>query len=322
MGIKKLSKYILEDNIIQTIDIQNLAYKRVAIDISILLYQIIISIRNSGDDLRNNKGEVTSHILGLFNKTVWLINNKIIPIFIFDGKPPEFKYGTIKNRKEIRMKAKEKLKLCTDEKEKIKYLKRSTYLTGIQIEQSKELLDLMGIPYLQAKGEADVLCAKLSEYNYVDYVFTEDMDILTFGASKIIKNLFGKSPIYVIDKLQVLKKYDVSYKQFIIFCIILGCDYHNINFKISKEEALEIAKEYKYFSDINYNCKKINSKLVESIFDYFYNQEHKIKNFNLEFPKPELLYILVKRYGLLKQKIFWKINLLNKNIFELKQFNF
>ena len=221
MGIKKLSKYIKENYLYHNVDIKELKFKKIAIDISILLYQICISIRNTGDDLKNTQGEITSHILGLFNKTVWLISNDIIPIFIFDGKPPDIKKNTIKSRKEIRLKALEKLNNCDDEKERIKYLKKSTNITRNQIQQSKELLDFMGIPYLQADGEADILCAKLSAHDIVDYVFTEDMDILTFGAKKIIKNLFSKKPIEIIDKNFVLHKFKLSQKQFIIFFLKL-----------------------------------------------------------------------------------------------------
>ena len=319
MGIKKLSKFIKENNISTEIKIKELAYKKIAIDISVLLYQIIISIRNSGDDLRNKQGEVTSHILGLFNKTVWLINNNIIPIFIFDGKPPEFKYDTIKNRKDIRKKAEEKLKECSNEKDRIKYLKRTTSITSKQIQESKELLDLMGIPYLQAVGEADVLCAKLSENNIVDYVFTEDMDILTFGAKKIVKKLFNKGPIEVVEKINILKHFDLTYKQFIIFCIILGCDYHNIIFKMSLEQALEKSKNYIFFEDIHFQYKKLHKSIIQDIYNYF-NNSYEIKDIKIELKTPDkdLLNILLKKYSLIKKKILWKVNILNKNIKHLK----
>lgn len=314
MGIKKLSKYIKENNISYEINVIDLQYKKIAIDISVLLYQIIISIRNSGDDLRNNKGDITSHILGLFNKTVWLITHKIIPIFIFDGKPPKFKESTIKNRRDIRKKAQEKLKICNNELDRIKYFKRTTHLTSKQINESKELLDLMGIPYLQADGEADILCAKLSEDNIVDYVFTEDMDILTFGATKIVKNLFNKNKIEVIDKNKLLKTFDLTHKQFIIFCIILGCDYHNITFKINLDLALKLAKSYKFFSDIKHNFKILDEIIIKEIYNYF-NNSISINKINIQLKKPneKLLDILIKKYNLVKKKIFWKIDILNKN---------
>jgi len=320
MGIKKLSKYIIEDNLDSSINLNNLAYKKVAIDISVLLYQIIISIRNSGDDLRNNKGDVTSHILGLFNKSVWLISNNILPVFIFDGVPPDFKNNTIQTRRDIKKKAYEKLQACDNEKDRIKYLKRTTTITKKQIEESKELLSLMGIPYLQAKGEADILCAKLCEKNIVDFVLTEDMDILTFGASRIIKNIFRKGNIKVIQKLAILKKYDITYKQFIIFCIILGCDYHHINLKCSKTQALELSKKYVFGNNIIFENRKIPFELVKLIFDYFYdNKQYDDFDYTIQLstPSPDLLNILVKKYCLIKKKIYWKVNLLNKSIKKL-----
>lgn len=320
MGIKKLSKFIIEDNLDSSINLSNLAHKRVAIDISVLLYQIIISIRNSGDDLRNNKGEVTSHILGLFNKTVWLVSNNILPVYVFDGIPPDFKSNTIQTRRDIKKKAFEKLQNCDNEKDRIKYLKRTTSISKKQIEESKELLTLMGIPYLQAKGEADILCAKLCEKNYVDFVLTEDMDILTFGADKIIKNIFRKGNIKVIHKLAILKKYDITYKQFIIFCIILGCDYHSINLKCSKKQALQLAKNYTPGKDIIFENRKISNDLINLIFNYFYkNNQYDDLNYTLKLSKPssELQNILVTKYCLIKKKIYWKVNLLNKSIKKL-----
>ena len=71
MGIKNLLKFLSEySNIIQEKDIKTYYGKRIAIDISIIMYQVVIAIRNSGSDLINNKGEICSHILGLFNKTL------------------------------------------------------------------------------------------------------------------------------------------------------------------------------------------------------------------------------------------------------------
>lgn len=326
MGIKKLSKYTKENNLYTKINLEDLAFKKIAIDISVLLYQIIISIRNSGDDLRNNKGEITSHILGLFNKTVWLIQHNIIPIFVFDGKSPEFKKHTIKNRKLSRIKAQEKLNKCTNNEDRIKYLKRTVSITKTQIKQSKELLDLMGIPYLQATGEADILCAKLSAENIVDYVLTEDMDILTFGASKIIKNLFKKNRIEIVDKLKLLKYYDLTYNQFVITCILLGCDYHTKNLKINISQAVNLSRSYQYFTDIEFDNKILSKNIIQPIFYYFSESiyEYDLTNFKiiLNLPNNNLLNILVKKYNLIKSRINWKVEILNNKLEYLKSINF
>ena len=112
MGIKCLLKFINEQSdLIQNVDNSKYKFKRIAIDISILIYRIIISVRNSGADYTNQQGEITTHILGLFNKTIELLNCNIIPVYIFDGKPPELKNKTLENRKQIKKKALEKLYL-------------------------------------------------------------------------------------------------------------------------------------------------------------------------------------------------------------------
>jgi DNA excision repair protein ERCC-5 len=47
----------------------------------------------------------------------------------------------------------------------------------------------MGIPYIEAPEEADSQCAWLVKNGFASSVLTEDMDILTFGANKIYRNL-------------------------------------------------------------------------------------------------------------------------------------
>ena len=110
-------------HLIKKIDCDNFNGNRVAIDISILLYQVIIAIRNSGADLTNQKGDITSHILGLFNKTIYLLKMKILPIYVFDGKPPDFKAKVIQNRKSVKQRAFKKLEDKLSREEQIKYFK-------------------------------------------------------------------------------------------------------------------------------------------------------------------------------------------------------
>lgn len=227
MGIKCLLKFINDTpELIQDVDNSKYKFKRIAIDISILIYKIVISVRNSGADYTNQKGEITSHILGLFNKTIELLNYGIIPVYVFDGKPPNIKSKTLENRKQIRRKALEKLEQAQTDEDKIKYLKRSSSISKEQWEQCKELLDLMGIPYINAPEEADSQCAYLAKNGLVDGVLTEDMDILTFGSTKIIRNLTShKVSTSEICLEKILSHFNFNQEEFIEFCILLGCDY-------------------------------------------------------------------------------------------------
>ena len=323
MGIKNLLKFLKEyPNLVKSSSIESYNGKKVAIDISILLYQVVISVRNTGTDLTNNQGEITSHILGLFNKTIILLKRNIIPIYVFDGCPPELKKNVLSNRKKNRLKAYEKMMKAKTEEERIKYFKRCVNITNEQIKQSQELLELMGIPYIVASEEADSQCAYLSKKGLVDGVFTEDMDILTFGANKIIRNLTSyKKNTIEISLSDVLNKLELVYEEFIDFCILLGCDYcigindihPNIIFKYFKETkdinlTLKLLKKdgYKVPDKLNYyNSKKYFIECRSNKYiDY--------KNINLKEPKMiDLENLLVHKYSLIKSKIDKKLLFLN-----------
>ena len=86
------------------VEFENLMGKKVAIDGFNALYQFLASIRQpDGTPLMDSKGRVTSHLSGLFYRTINLLEKGIKPMYVFDGEPPEFK----KRERERRMKMKE-----------------------------------------------------------------------------------------------------------------------------------------------------------------------------------------------------------------------
>lgn len=330
MGIKNLLKFLTEkSNIIKKIDINEYYGKKIAIDISILIYQIVISIRNSGADLTNSKGEITSHILGLFNKTIYFLEKGIIPIYVFDGKPPLLKKKIIDARKQVKQKAIEKLKNVKSNEEKIKFFKRSVTITSVQMNQCRELLRIMGIPYVDAPEEADSELSYLCRENMVYAVLTEDMDILTFGSPRIIRNLFSnkKNPIE-IELNTTLQKLNINYEEFIELCILFGCDYcqHLNNIKISKlydtyVKFKSIDKTINKLKSEGYNIPDAFSVEYNDAKDYFLDYKYspvlpenlKLKNPNTD----ELLNLLVNKYGFVKFKL---INKINKLLFYYNKF--
>jgi len=331
MGIKCLLKFINESpELIQQVDNSKYKFKRIAIDISILIYKIIISVRNSGADYTNQQGEVTSHILGLFNKTIELLKLNIIPVYVFDGKPPNIKSKILENRKQIRKKALEKLEYATTEEDKIKYLKRSSSISKEQWEQCKELLELMGIPYINAPEEADSQCAYLAKNGFVEGVLTEDMDILTFGSTKIIRNLTShKVPTTEIVLDNLLNHLDLNQEEFIDFCILLGCDYCNgiseykpniIYEYFSKNKSIE--KTIKAMKNDNMNIS--NDIQYKDTKKYFLNPNVTpilLNQLKMTEPKYDILLSkLVNNYGLIKFLIKQKLEKLRKYYEVLKEY--
>jgi flap endonuclease-1 len=230
MGIKGLMKIIqtvAPDAIIEK-DYSNFAGTTVALDMLLIIYKFVIAIRGRGDDLHREDGQMTSHIHGSLCKLVNMIKYGIIPIPIFDGKSPDIKDETLRERKDKKIEASKKLCLLDDKitkSEKIKLYKRSFNITNDHITDVKRLVNLMGFICVQAPGEADSQCAALNIKGVVDAVVTEDMDVLVFGAKKMLRKFSNKNKVIQIDHDRILKDMDLTESQFIDICILLGSDY-------------------------------------------------------------------------------------------------
>ena len=320
MGIKNLLKFLSSyPNLLVEKNPSDYNNKKIAIDISILIYQVVIAIRNSGSDLTNDKGEITSHILGLFNKTLSFLEKGIIPVYVFDGKPPQLKQKILDTRKMIRKKAMIRLEdNDISDIDRIKYFKRCVSITREQIDQCRELLELMGIPYIDAIEEADAQLSYLCKTNMVYAVLTEDMDILTFGSPRIIRNLTSSKKIPLeIELNKVLETLNITYEQFTELCILFGCDYCPSMSEIKPNIIYEIYMKHKNI-EMTLNCLRELNYNVPDSFEYIEAKKYFISNeniinttndFKLKEPQIEkLLELLVNKYGLIKYKVVNKLN--------------
>ena len=269
MGIKNLSALLnlYAPNSISKKQFKDFENKKIVLDASLLIYSYVIAIRNTSADLINTSGDITSHIHAVVSKTLLYLDNQIIPIFVFDGKPPDLKNNVLDKRKNDRQIAKKLLEDVDDDDttRKIKLFKKSTVITSKQMEQCKEILRVMGIPVIEAPEESDSQCASLTINNDVYGVGSEDMDILTFGAKKLLRNISSskKNEIVEYDLSKVLNELQYSYEQFIDLCILLGCDYVEHIDGIGIKKAKEIIDEYKSIE--NYLIKSpdvINEKHI------------------------------------------------------------
>lgn len=103
MGIKGLTALLSQNapNSIKEHDIKTLFGRKVAIDASMSIYQFLIAVRQKdGEMLTNDAGETTSHLMGLFYRTLRIVENGIKPVYVFDGKPPELKKGVVSTLQE------------------------------------------------------------------------------------------------------------------------------------------------------------------------------------------------------------------------------
>ncbi|KYC53045.1 MAG: Flap endonuclease 1 [Candidatus Methanofastidiosum methylothiophilum] len=250
----------------QKIDISELKGKRVAIDAYNALYQFLSIIRQrDGTPLKNSKGEISSHLSGLFYRTVNFVEQGIRPIYVFDGKPPELKFQTIEKRKEIKEEAKDKYldaKARGDYTEAKKYSQMTSSLNADMIRSSKELLEAMGIPYLDSPSEGEAQAAYLTLKGDADLSASQDYDSILFGTPTLVRNLTitGKRKVpgkdlfvdvvpEIISSNNIYNSLQISREELIQVAILIGTDYNPGGIKgIGPKKAIDIVKSGK-FSD-------------------------------------------------------------------------
>ncbi|GAA5926386.1 multifunctional nuclease RAD27 [Sporobolomyces koalae] len=260
MGIKGLTALISDQapNAMKQVDIKSLFGRKIAIDASMSIYQFLIAVRQQdGQQLMNEAGETTSHLMGLFYRTLRMVENDLKPCYVFDGKPPQLKSNVLKKRFSNRQEAKEdeveaKETGTTEDVDKLS--RRQVKVTKEHNDECKRLLTLMGIPWVEAPSEAEAQCAELCRGGLVYGAGSEDMDTLTFNSPILLRHLTfseaRKMPIDVITLDNVLQGLELTMEKFIDMCMLCGCDYLEPIKGVGAKTALKLVKEYDSMDEI------------------------------------------------------------------------
>lgn len=253
MGIHGLSKLIADHAPGATKEgkFEQFFGRKIAIDASMSIYQFLVAVRQEENSLTNAEGVVTSHLNGMFYRTVRMLEAGIKPAYVFDGKPPTMKGGELAKRHVRAAEATaglDKAREAGNQEDIEKFSKRTVRATQQQSLDCKRLLQLMGVPVIDAPCEAESTCAALCAAEKVWAVGTEDMDALTFGASVLLRHLTSadakKVPPMEYHLADVLAGLGLSMAQFIDMCILCGCDYTDKIKGIGPETALKKVREY------------------------------------------------------------------------------
>ncbi|MCS3923468.1 flap endonuclease-1 [Methanosalsum natronophilum] len=241
--------------------IEDLHNKKVAFDAHNVLYQFLSIIRQrDGTPLKDSNGLITSHLSGIFYRFLYIMEEGIKPIFVFDGNPPELKRETLDRRKERRQKAQHKWDEAVEkglEEEAFKYSQASVKLDDYIIESSKELLNCLGIPFVEAPGEGEAQAAHMVINGDVDFTASQDYDALLFGSPLVIRNLTitgkrklpGKNTYVdvqpeIIDLELSLSELEITYYQLIDVALCVGTDYNQGLYNIGPKKAVTLIKKY------------------------------------------------------------------------------
>ena len=254
--------------------------KVIAVDAFNAIYQFLSSIRQyDGTPLMDKKGNITSHLSGLLYRNVALLLEGVKLVYVFDGKPPELKGRTNEKRTENKKAAKEKFeaaKAKDDYEAMKKYSAQFVKIDEDIINESKELLEAMGIAVIQAPSEGEAQASHLAKRKDVYGVASQDYDCLLFGSSRLIQNLtlarkrktasgYVEIKPEVIELERVLNNLQINYDQLICLGILVGTDYNPSGIKgIGQKKALQLVRQkrtpiqiFKEFEDLDFDWKEI-----------------------------------------------------------------
>lgn len=284
------------------IKVEELSGQRVAIDGFNVLYQFLTSIRQAdGSLLTDPKGRVTSHLSGILFRFSKLVEKGLKLCIVFDGKPPALKKNLLEQRRRKKIKAQIEWEAAIEagdtETARTK-AQQTTRLESHMINESKKLLDLLGIPWVDAPSEGEAQVASLLNQGMVDYGASQDFDTVLFGASKFIRNLTlsGRRKLpkqqkwvevspEIIDLEMSFQKLELNREQLIDVAILMGTDFNPGIDGVGPKRGLKLIQEFgKAEGALEKLGKEIdNLDEIRSLF-----LEHPFVDFNPEWKTPNV----------------------------------
>ena len=261
--------------------------KRVGIDSFLLAFQFLTTIRDrsptgDGGPLKSDNGKVVAHLMGFLSRASMMLAKGVKPVFIFDGSHPDLKKDEMDARRAKREQAEADWKAALevgDFATAQKMAQRCVKYTPEMVEESIEMLTLMGIPAFRAKAEGEAQAAVMAANGQLDAVATQDWDALLYGAPVVIRNLTSDGSKRMgrviraqrIELSQLLTENELTRDQLIDLAIMIGTDFHPGIKGIGPKTGLKLIKEYSTIEAVCEAKGKDISDRLDEIREVFRN---------------------------------------------------
>ena len=326
MGFK-LGPLLKDIGVGEEIDYVYLEGKKIAIDALPTIYEMMTMIRdNRGNPLRNSRGEITSHLVGLFNRTARMLSLGIKPIYIFDGPPHPLKEKTLKIRQQRKEIAAQRLEKAIKEgniEEIHKYVKQTVTVNEYLIDSSKRLLKLMGVPIIDAPHDGEAQAAYIVKKGDAFAVASPDYDSFIYGAPIVIRNLkmsLQKKDKPVMFRLQeILNKLGLTYEMLVDLAILIGTDYNPNGIEgIGPKRAYELIKKYKSLEQIvELGIVKFKDDIDPLEIKKIFLQPSVVEDYRIEFKDPDyegVIEYLVGEHDFNRERVEKELNEVKKRL--------
>ncbi|MFB0543588.1 MAG: flap endonuclease-1 [Candidatus Bathyarchaeia archaeon] len=249
------------------VSLEALRDRSLAVDANNYLHQFLALIRMpDGRPLTDSEGRVTSHLVGLaFRTTRLLTDYRIRTVFVFDGKPPRLKMEEVEKRREARRKAEEEWRVALEAGDYATAFSKAVMtgrLTGDMIQDAKRLLDLLGVPWVQAPSEAEAQAAHMALKEDVWASNSRDYDSLLFGTPRLVryvtisgteflpsKGIARRLEPEVIELDEFLRHHGLTRPQLVDLAILIGTDFNEGVKGVGPKTALRLVKKHGCLED-------------------------------------------------------------------------
>ena len=259
----------------------------VAIDAYNAMYQFLAIIRGpDGRNLSDSRGEVTSHLSGLLYRNINFLTMGIKPVYVFDGRPPSLKSVEIERRRQIKRDATVKYEKALSRgsvEEVRKYAQQTTSLRDSMVDDTKKLLAMFGIPWVDAPSEGEATAAHMTRTGAAFASASQDFDSVLFGAKKLARNFTnsGRRKIpnrntyvdvepEIIDLQKSLDALGLTREQMVDIGILIGTDFNPDGFRrVGPKTALKMIKRHSRLEDIPGISEELGQVDYQQIRDIF-----------------------------------------------------
>jgi len=243
------------------VTLEGLSGKIIALDAYNIIYQFLASIRmKDGQPLKDERGNIVSHLMGLLARTANLLEGGIKPVFVFDGKPHSLKDSTITYRVMRKQEAMVDWKRALEEGDLERARSKAQQTSHFTHEMARETqyaIELMGLPWVQAPSDGEAQASYMTARGDVYATGSQDFDSILFGSTRLLRNItisgrrklpgkhqYATVHIEEITLEEMFERLEITREQLVDMAILMGTDFNEGIKGIGPKKSLKLLKEY------------------------------------------------------------------------------
>jgi flap endonuclease-1 len=234
---------------IEEVPFESLSGSVVAVDAHNWLYRYLTTtVKWTNEEIyTTDDGMEVANLVGVVQGLPKFFEHDLTPVFVFDGAVTDLKADEVERRREQREQYEADLAEARERGDGIAVARlesRTQRLTDVIIETTRELLELLDVPTVDAPAEGEAQCAHMTRQGAVDYAGTEDYDALLFGAPLTLRQLTSTGDPELMDFEATLEKHGLTWEQLVDAAILIGTDFNEGISGIGPKTAIKLLQEH------------------------------------------------------------------------------